>query len=95
MKNASKEKTEDIDLEKPQHFTKEQALWIKKYCSIRNKEFYNQAINDFADKLKETIEYDSISDANYIDYIAGVLKETDNNKKIDEPESKEEVDYDR
>ncbi len=94
IKNASKEKTEDIDLEKPQHFTKEQALWIKNYCSIKNKKFYNQAINDFADKLKETIEYDSISDANYINYIAGVLKETDNNEKIDEPENKEE-DYDR
>lgn len=26
VKNASKEKTEDIDLENPQHFTKEQAL---------------------------------------------------------------------
>ena len=53
VKNASKEKTEDIDLENPQHFTKEQALWIKKYCSIRNKEFYNQAINDFAALLKK------------------------------------------
>lgn len=57
VKNASKEKTEDIDLEKPQHFTKEQSLWIKKYCSIKNNEFYNQAIDDFADGIREIAIY--------------------------------------
>ena len=56
VKNASKEKTEDIDLEKPQHSTKEQALWIKKYCSIKNREVYNQAIDDFADGISEILK---------------------------------------
>ena len=36
-----------IDLSIPQHFTKEQSDWIKKYCINRNKEFYNKALYDF------------------------------------------------
>ena len=41
----------EIDLSIPQHFTKEQSNWIKAYCIQRNKEFYNKAIDDFAEKL--------------------------------------------
>ena len=37
----------EMDLSIPQHFTKEQSDWIKKYCINRNKEFYNKAIDDF------------------------------------------------
>lgn len=37
----------EMDLEIPQHFTKEQSEWIKAYCIKRNKEFYNKAIEDF------------------------------------------------
>ena len=37
----------DIDLDIPQHFTKQQSEWIKKYCIQRNIEFYNKAIDDF------------------------------------------------
>ena len=36
-----------MDLDIPQHFTKEQSEWIKKYCIQRNIEFYNKAIDDF------------------------------------------------
>lgn len=39
---------QQLDLEIPQHFTKEQSMWIKKYCIERNKEFYKQAVDDFA-----------------------------------------------
>ena len=37
----------DMELDIPQHFTKEQGDWIKKYCIQRNIEFYNKAIDDF------------------------------------------------
>ena len=37
----------DMELDIPQHFTKEQCDWIKKYCIQRNIEFYNKAIDDF------------------------------------------------
>ena len=37
----------EIDLSIPQHFTKEQSDWIKKYCINRNREFYNKALDDF------------------------------------------------
>ena len=87
MKNASKEKTEDIDLEKPQHFTKEQALWIKKYCSIKNREVYNQAIDDFADGISEILKDNVIHNMallgnfnkimNCINTLAEQLKDTD------------------
>ena len=36
-----------MKLDIPQHFTKEQGEWIKKYCIQRNIEFYNKAIDDF------------------------------------------------
>ena len=41
----------EIDLDIPQHFTKEQSEWIKKYCIKRNIEFYNQALDDFINKV--------------------------------------------
>ena len=37
----------EMDLSIPQHFTKEQSDWIKKYWINRNKEFYNKALDDF------------------------------------------------
>ena len=37
----------DMKLDIPQHFTKEQGEWIKKYCIQRNIEFYNKALDDF------------------------------------------------
>ena len=37
----------DMELDIPQHFTKQQSEWIKKYCIQRNIEFYNKAIDDF------------------------------------------------
>ena len=36
-----------MELDIPQHFTKEQSEWIKKYCIQRNISFYNKAIDDF------------------------------------------------
>ena len=42
----------EMDLDIPQHFTKEQSDWIKAYCIRRNIEFCNKAIDDFAEKLK-------------------------------------------
>ena len=41
----------EMDLSIPQHFTKEQSDWIKAYCIKRNIEFYNKAIDDFAEKV--------------------------------------------
>ena len=38
---------DNMELDIPQHFTKEQGEWIKKYCIQRNIEFYNKAIDDF------------------------------------------------
>lgn len=77
VKNASKEKTEDIDLEKPQHFTKEQSLWIKKYCSIKNNEFYNQAIDDFADGIREILKDNAIYNMDCINTLVNQLKVKD------------------
>ena len=37
----------NMNLDIPQHFTKKQGEWIKKYCIQRNIEFYNKAIDDF------------------------------------------------
>lgn len=37
----------NMNLDIPQHFTKEQSECIKKYCIQRNIEFYNKAIDDF------------------------------------------------
>ena len=41
----------EMDLDIPQHFTKEQSDWIKAYCIRRNIEIYNKALDDFADKI--------------------------------------------
>lgn len=41
------EAIKEIDLSIPQHFTKEQSVWIKAYCIKRNIEFYNKALDDF------------------------------------------------
>ena len=46
----------EMDLSIPQHFTKEQSDWIKAYCIQRNKEFYNKAIDDFAEKIIDCID---------------------------------------
>ena len=45
----------NMNLDIPQHFTKQQSEWIKKYCIQRNIEFYNKAIDDFANACKENI----------------------------------------
>lgn len=66
----------DIDLEKPQHFTKEQALWIKKYCSIKNREFYNQAIDNFANGIREILKDNAIYNIDCITTLAEQLKDT-------------------
>lgn len=44
----------ELDLEIPQHFTKEQSDWIKKYCIEKNKEFYNKTIDDCIKKIMQT-----------------------------------------
>ena len=41
----------EMDLSIPQHFTKEQSDWIKAYCIKRNIEFYNKAVDDFAENI--------------------------------------------
>ena len=41
----------EMDLSIPQNFTKEQSDWIKSYCIKRNIEFYNKALDDFAEKI--------------------------------------------
>lgn len=51
------EAIKEIDLSIPQHFTKEQSDWIKAYCIKRNIEFYNKAIDDFANTLTENYDY--------------------------------------
>ena len=40
-------KVKNMELDIPQHFTKDQGEWIKKYCIHRNIAFYNKAIDDF------------------------------------------------
>lgn len=42
---------QQLDLDIPQHFTKEQGNWIKTYCIQKNKEFYKQGIDDFSKKI--------------------------------------------
>ena len=46
----------EMDLSIPQHFTKEQSDWIKKYCINRNKEFYNKAIDDAKSVILQTLD---------------------------------------
>ena len=70
----------EMDLSIPQHFTKKQSDWIKAYCIQRNKEFYNKAIDDFTEKLKQDVMATTfglrICDVNRI---AEQLKAGDNN----------------
>lgn len=70
---------QQLDLEIPQHFTKEQSIWIKKYCIERNKEFYNQALEDFRKKandfLNESSDFaDFVITDNDIDCICNELR---------------------
>ena len=58
-----------MELDIPQHFTKEQGEWIKKYCIQRNKEFYNKAIDDFVNFANTSPEIDEK------DYIRGMSLE--------------------
>lgn len=52
----------EMDLDIPQHFTKEQSDWIKAYCIKRNTEFYNKALDDFAKALITMYERYDIDD---------------------------------
>ena len=58
-----------MNLDIPQHFTKSQAEWIKKYCINRNIEFYNKAIDDFVNFANTTPEIEEN------DYIRGMSLE--------------------
>ena len=51
-----------MDLSIPQHFTKEQSDWIKKYCINRNKEFYNKAIDDAKSVVLQTLDNEILVD---------------------------------
>ena len=62
-------------------------MWIKKYCSIKNREVYNQAIDDFADGISEILKDNVIHNMallgnfnkimNCINTLAEQLKDTD------------------
>lgn len=60
---------DNMDLDIPQHFTKEQGEWIKKYCIQRNIEFYNKAIDDFINFVNTSPEIEED------DYIRGMSLE--------------------
>ena len=62
-------RVKDMKLDIPQHFTKEQSEWIKKYCIQRNIEFYNKAIDDFINFVNTSPEIDEK------DYIRGMSLE--------------------
>ena len=62
-------RVKDMELDIPQHFTKDQGEWIKKYCIQRNKEFYNKAIDDFVNFANTSPEIDEK------DYIRGMSLE--------------------
>ena len=62
-------KVNAMELDIPQHFTKEQGEWIKKYCIQRNIEFYNKAIDDFVRFANTSPEIDEK------DYIRGMSLE--------------------
>ena len=64
----------EMDLSIPQHFTKEQSDWIKTYCIKRNIKFYNKAIDDFAESVKNLIADSSVIKFKDIDEIAEQLK---------------------
>lgn len=50
----------EMDLDIPQHFTKEQSDWIKAYCIGRNIEFYNKAIHDAIKIVKENYRIEAL-----------------------------------
>lgn len=52
----------EMDLSIPQHFTKEQSDWIKKYCINRNREFYNKAIDDAKSVILQTLDNEILVD---------------------------------
>lgn len=52
----------EMDLSIPQHFTKEQSDWIKKYCINRNKEFYNKALDDAKSVVLQTLDNEILVD---------------------------------
>ena len=61
----------------PQHFTKEQSDWIKKYCINRNTEFYNMAIDGFvkfASDMPVVETEDGIIRPMWLEEMAGQLK---------------------
>ena len=68
----------EMDLSIPQHFTKEQSDWIKKYCINRNKEFYNKALDDFvkfASDMPTVEEDDGTIRPMWLEEMAEQLKE--------------------
>ena len=65
----------EMDLSIPQHFTKEQSDWIKKYCINRNKEFYNMALDDFAKRLKAEYIKHYVDGDPYFDYIDEIVEQ--------------------
>lgn len=68
----------EMDLSIPQHFTKEQSDWIKKYCINRNKEFYNKALDDFvkfANTMPTVEEDDGTTRPMWLEEMAERLKE--------------------
>ena len=68
----------EMDLSIPQHFTKEQSDWIKKYCINRNKEFYNKALDDFvkfASTMPTVEEEDGTIRPMWLEEMAERLKE--------------------
>lgn len=52
----------EMDLSIPQHFTKEQSDWIKKYCINRNREFYNKALDDAKSVILQTLDNEILVD---------------------------------
>ena len=71
----------EMDLSIPQHFTKEQSDWIKKYCINRNKEFYNKALDDFvkfASTMPTVEEEDGTIRPMWLEEMAERLKEQNN-----------------
>lgn len=70
----------EMDLDIPQHFTKEQSDWIKAYCIKRNMEFYNKAIDDFvkfANTMPTVEEVDGTIRPMWLEEMAEKLKERD------------------
>lgn len=70
----------EMDLDIPQHFTKEQSDWIKAYCIKRNMEFYNKAIDDFvkfANTMPTVEEVDGTIRPMWLEEMAEKLKDRD------------------